>query len=71
MLLSYDGCDRLNWRKAKRSINNGACAEVASSTGVIVVRDSQDPQGLALAYPANSWNSFIAAARTGAFDNLR
>jgi hypothetical protein len=62
------GC--LNWRKSVRSVNNGACTEVASSVGVIMVRDSQDPDTLVLRYSASSWRAFLHAARTGTLDSL-
>jgi hypothetical protein len=60
--------NRLNWRKSARSINAGNCTEVASSAGVVVVRDSQDPQSLVLPYAAETWRSFLNAARSGKFD---
>lgn len=58
----------LNWRKPARSINAGNCTEVASAAGSIVVRDSKDPASLVLRYPAQSWHSFLGAARAGDFD---
>jgi hypothetical protein len=70
MLLSDDERERLNWRKAKRSMNNGNCAEVATEVGVVAVRDSKDPHGPVLQYPATSWRSFASAARNGTFDAL-
>jgi hypothetical protein len=71
MSLSYREREDLNWRKAKRSMNNGNCAEVATTKGIVAVRDSKDPQGPVLRYPASSWGSFLAAARMGSFDKLR
>ena len=59
-----------NWRKAERSIANGDCAEVASSTAGVFVRDTRDQEQLTLCYPANSWRSFVGAVRTGTFDSL-
>ena len=32
----------LDWRKARRSANNGACVELASAAGQILIRDSKD-----------------------------
>jgi hypothetical protein len=60
----------LNWRKSARSVAAGNCAEVASTAGVIVVRDSQDPESLVLQYPAGSWRSFVDATRMGQFDAI-
>jgi hypothetical protein len=71
MLPSHDGREHLDWRKAKRSMNNGNCAEVATLIGIVAVRDSKDPQGPVLQYPVMSWRSFLTAARNGGFDALR
>ena len=61
----------LNWRKSAASVNGGNCTEVASTSGIIVVRDSQDPDALVLPYPARSWRSFVSEVRSGAFDSFR
>lgn len=63
-----DELRHLEWRKARRSMSNGACVEVAASTSRILVRDSKDPEGGFLPYPAMSWNFFVHAARNGRFD---
>jgi hypothetical protein len=61
----------LNWRKARRSMNNGNCTEVATIPGMVAVRDSKDPHGPVLFYPATAWASFLSAAGNGSFDSLR
>jgi hypothetical protein len=61
----------INWRKSAYSVNNGNCTEVASTAGTVLVRDSQDPDGLVLRYAASSWMSFLEVARAGDFDSLR
>lgn len=71
MPLKYGEEDKLLWRKAIRSMNNGACAEVASMAGVVAVRDSKDPGGPVVRYPAGSWRFFVAAARKGDYDGIR
>lgn len=48
------------WRKSSHSIANGDCVEAASRQGEIAVRDSEDPEGLILRYPADAWRSFVA-----------
>jgi hypothetical protein len=68
MPVREDNLERFNWRKSARSINAGNCTEVASSAGAVAVRDSQDPHSLVLLYPADTWRSFLNAARTGHFD---
>lgn len=71
MLIGHNEGGNLAWRKALRSMNNGACVEVAATSGMIIVRDSMDPQGPIMRYTVNSWAPFVAAARKGGFDTLR
>lgn len=49
----------LAWRRAKRSVGNGACIEVAAKGGIISVRDSKNPDGPVLRYLSGEWNSFV------------
>jgi hypothetical protein len=58
----------LEWRKARRSANNGACVELAPAAGQILIRDSKDRSGPVIAYSEYSWRRFIAVAKTGSFD---
>jgi hypothetical protein len=61
--------DGLRWRKARRSIGNGACVEVAVSLGgKILVRDSTDRKSLEMQYPERSWRAFVISAQKGRFD---
>jgi Domain of unknown function (DUF397) len=52
-------------------MNNGNCAEIAASNGVVAVRDSKDADGPVLRYPLTSWASFLVTARDGGFDSLQ
>ena len=54
----------LEWRKAARSVGNGACVEVASVNGQIAVRDSMNPSGAFLQYPARSWQEFASRIKS-------
>jgi Domain of unknown function (DUF397) len=57
------------WRKSTYSgSEGGSCVEVLDHHPVgIPVRDSKDPHGPALLFPAPAWSSFIAAVKIGEF----
>jgi Domain of unknown function (DUF397) len=61
----------LNWRKAGRSISNGACVEVAAAEASVLVRDSVNPSGVKIAYAPHAWQRFVDAAKTGSVDSTR
>ncbi|WP_433892249.1 DUF397 domain-containing protein [Streptomyces sp. CA-111067] len=62
------------WVKSSYSGSNGGdCVEVAvapASTGVVPVRDSKDPHGPALVFPAATWTAFLNGVRAGEFPTL-
>ncbi|MDH6706157.1 hypothetical protein P3T27_002880 [Kitasatospora sp. MAA19] len=59
------------WVKSSYSNNGGNCVEVSPGlTGLMPVRDSKDPQGPALLFPADAWQSFLSAIRSGEFGAL-
>jgi hypothetical protein len=68
MPLSADAREDLNWRKARRSLNHGACVEVANGHKAVAMRDSQDREGPEMRYSARAWRSFVATAKLGGFD---
>ncbi|WP_432095440.1 DUF397 domain-containing protein [Streptomyces sp. bgisy100] len=55
------------WRKSSYSNNaGGECVEVAPGLpGIVPVRDSKDPQGPALVFPAEAWTAFVTAVKAG------
>ncbi|MFE2039989.1 DUF397 domain-containing protein [Streptomyces sp. NPDC059477] len=57
----------LQWRKSSYSgSNQGECLEVADGfPGIVPVRDSKVPHGLALTFPADHWSSFVHAIKGG------
>ncbi|MGH3189943.1 MAG: DUF397 domain-containing protein [Streptosporangiaceae bacterium] len=57
----------LQWRKATRSVGNGACVEVAAVNGQIAIRDSNNPDGHILRYSAKAFRSFVEVARSDDF----
>lgn len=58
------------WRKSQHSMANGNCVEVRTADSAIAIRDSMNPNGDMLAYSAQSWRTFTAAARQGRYDAL-
>ncbi|MEU5235763.1 DUF397 domain-containing protein [Streptomyces lydicus] len=57
------------WRKSSYSNGQGAeCIEVVDGfPGAVPVRDSKNPHGPAVAFPADSWSSFVTAVKDGTF----
>ena len=60
---------RPGWRKSSYSSGNGGnCVEAASLAAGLLVRDSKDPDGPALAIAPADWNTFTDLVKTGALD---
>lgn len=57
------------WRKSSYSgSEGGSCVEVLDGhPSGVPVRDSKDPHGPALVFPAADWSSFISAVKNGDF----
>ncbi|MFE1783479.1 DUF397 domain-containing protein [Streptomyces sp. NPDC059506] len=57
------------WRKSSHSNNDGgSCVEVMDGhPSGVPVRDSKDPHGPALVFPAGSWSTFVTAVKRGDF----
>jgi len=62
------GENGLQWRKAKRSVGNGACVEVTRADRHVLVRDSRNPDGPVVPYAGITWRAFVAGAKSGRFD---
>ncbi|MFJ6461177.1 DUF397 domain-containing protein [Streptomyces sp. NPDC091387] len=66
--------DSPRWFKSSYSDNGGACVEVAAnvatSRGMVPVRDSKDLSGPVLAVPANAFASFVAGVKAGEFGTV-
>lgn len=62
------------WFKSSYSENGGQCVEVATNLavaqGIVAMRDSKDPAGPALAFPADAFAAFITGVRDGEFGTV-
>lgn len=47
------------WRKSSRSTAQANCVEVAFAGPAVAVRDSKNTTGPVLAFPAESWSTFL------------
>jgi hypothetical protein len=68
MSLTSTEVNGLQWRKARRSVGNGACVEVVLVKEQILIRDSQDLNGPIIRYPISSWRGFLGDIRKGRFN---
>ncbi|MFJ8045174.1 DUF397 domain-containing protein [Kitasatospora sp. NPDC096147] len=64
-----------DFRKSSYSGGSGGnCIEpavnLARSSGVVGVRDSKDPEGPALVFPAAAWAAFASAVAEGEFGTV-
>ncbi|MFK0293118.1 DUF397 domain-containing protein [Streptomyces sp. NPDC090442] len=55
------------WRKSSYSNGDGAnCIEMSDAlSNLVPVRDSKDPHGPALVFPADRWSAFVGAVKSG------
>ncbi|WSZ01565.1 DUF397 domain-containing protein [Streptomyces sp. NBC_00872] len=59
------------WIKSSRSNGQSACVEAAFlDHGIVPVRDSKVLQGPVLVFGADTWSSFVAGVRKGAFSSI-
>ncbi|MFC4030270.1 DUF397 domain-containing protein [Streptomyces polygonati] len=67
MTIKADTLTGAAWFKSSYSnAQGGECVEGARlDGGAMAVRDSKDPQGPALVFPAAAWSAFAAAVRDG------
>ncbi|MFE2111182.1 DUF397 domain-containing protein [Kitasatospora sp. NPDC059463] len=62
---------KASWFKSSYSNNGGQCVEVSASfPGAVPVRDSKDPSGPALVFPASAWRAFVAGVQAGEFGTV-
>ncbi|MBY8884038.1 DUF397 domain-containing protein [Streptomyces sp. PTM05] len=55
----------LRWFKSSHSDNGGNCVEVADTQDHVLIRDSKNPHGPALAFPTSAFAAFVNDIKTG------
>ncbi|MEU5288545.1 DUF397 domain-containing protein [Streptomyces sp. NPDC020755] len=69
--MQADQISGASWRKARASINNGNCVEVASlPEGRVAVRNSRFPHGPALVFSKAELAAFLDGAKREEFDDF-
>lgn len=48
-----------NWKKSARSSGNGACVELANLGDLVAARDSKNPDGPVLTFPADALKAVV------------
>ena len=62
-----EGTSAMTWRKSSYSGNSGGnCVEVGAAAPLMAVRDSKDPDGPLLAFPAGTWTEFAERVKASA-----
>lgn len=62
--------NQLAWRKSRRSGYQGNCVELATTEGAVAMRNSREPHGAILAFPAAEMAAFLGAIKNGELDDL-
>ncbi|ELP65098.1 DUF397 domain-containing protein [Streptomyces turgidiscabies] len=66
--------DSPQWFTSSYSSNGGQCIEVAAnlvaSHRIAPVRDSKNPTGPVLSFPADTFSSFVAGIKAGEFGTV-
>lgn len=60
----------LSWRKSRRSGKLGNCVELAATGDHVAMRNSRQPDGTILAFPAADMAAFLGAIKQGELDDL-
>ncbi len=53
------------WRKSSYSSADGDCVEAGNGPGIVLVRDTKDPQGPVLRFSGGAWRVFAGRVKSG------
>ncbi|WP_405588986.1 DUF397 domain-containing protein [Streptomyces sp. NBC_01190] len=59
---------RHGWRRSSFCGNELECVEVSVKDSQVLARDSKDPHGAVLVFPAATWKDFLQALGAGRLD---
>lgn len=63
--MSTPDLSTVRWFTSSRSTNNGNCVQCAVLPDRMAVRDSKDPAGPVLLFPAARWRAFVTSLPAG------
>jgi hypothetical protein len=58
----------IQWRRPRRCGTESTCVEVAFDGELVLVRNSQAPDGPTAAFDRQEWAEFVAAVKTDEFN---
>ncbi len=61
--------DEPTWRTTKRC-DTGACVEIGTLSESVLVRSSEDADGIYVTLSRDEWHKFVAGVKDGDFDGL-
>jgi Domain of unknown function (DUF397) len=61
---------QLDWTKARSSMNNGACVELARAGKMVGLRDSKNPDQAPFFGAASDMRTFLTQVKAGTYDRL-
>ncbi|MFJ9454993.1 DUF397 domain-containing protein [Kitasatospora sp. NPDC101447] len=65
--LAPGAASEVDWQRSSYSAVNECVETRFVTSGGMAVRDSKDPEGPALPFPADAWSSFLAGVKSGEF----
>jgi len=67
--ICLSGASDLEWH-VSRTCDTGACVKVARKGAVVVIGNTNNPDGPFIEFTVHEWSQFLAGAKLGDFDEI-